>query len=291
MSQDTAQEMVKVETAAQPVESLVAAIERAAVRRNTAHAGGKMVWHIWGKGEPLVLLHGGSGSWLHWIRNVEDLSRNFMVLVPDLPGYGESDKPEPTSAAAIAAAFVAGLDANIGPQRRLAMAGFSMGGTVAGHAARLLGERAECLVLVGSGGLGLKRGPMPPLNSWRRLPSATEQRAAHRANVAILMLHSQDKIDDLAIHIQSYGASIAKLRGRDLVASGALGECLPDVKGRLAGIWGECDATAVPYVDERGALLRQIQPGARFEVIAGAGHWVQYEAPAEFNRRLRAVLA
>ena len=27
---------------------------------------------MWGEGRPLVLLHGGTGSWMHWVRNVED---------------------------------------------------------------------------------------------------------------------------------------------------------------------------------------------------------------------------
>ncbi|MEG2631610.1 MAG: alpha/beta hydrolase, partial [Comamonas sp.] len=38
--------------------------------------GGQMVWHVWGEGAgglPLVLLHGGSGSWTHWVRNIEAL--------------------------------------------------------------------------------------------------------------------------------------------------------------------------------------------------------------------------
>ena len=105
------------------------------------------------------------------------------------------------------------------------------------------------------------------------------------------MLHAEDKIDDLAVYIQTYGASIAKLRGRDVSASGALAQCLPELKGRLASIWGEWDATAVPYLDERREFLRRFQPGVPFEIIPGAGHWVQYEAPDEFNRRLRAVLA
>ncbi len=284
--------MAHVETAAQPVEQFVAAIERTAVRRTTTHSAGKMVWRIWGEGAPLALLHGGSGSWLHWIRNIENLSRDFMLLVPDLPGFGESDKPaEPASAETMAQAFVAGIDAILGPQRALSLVGFSMGGTVAGHVARLLGDRVETMVLVGSAGFGLKRGPMPPLRSWRRLPSASERRDAHRANVAILMLHADENIDDLAVYIQTYGASIAKLRGRDISASGALAQCLPDLKGRLASIWGECDATVVPYLQERLALLSQFQPGARNEVIPGAGHWVQYEAANEFNRRLRAMLA
>ena len=151
----------------------------------------------------------------------------------------------------MAQAFVAGIDAILGPQRPLSLVGFSMGGTVAGHAARLLGARVETMVLVGSAGFGLKRGPMPPLRSWRRLPSAAEQRDAHRANVAILMLHAEDKIDDLAVYIQTYGASIAKLKGRNVSASAPLSQCLPDLKGRLASIWGECDATAVPYLNER----------------------------------------
>jgi pimeloyl-ACP methyl ester carboxylesterase len=284
--------MTQVEIAAQPVEQFVAAIERNGARRITAHGGGMMVWRVWGEGEPLALLHGGSGSWMHWIRNIENLSRDFTLLVPDLPGFGESDNPpEPETAETMAQAFVAGIDAILGPQRPLSLVGFSMGGTVAGHAARLLGARVETMVLVGSAGFGLKRGPMPPLRSWRRLPSAAEQRDAHRANVAILMLHASDKIDELAVYIQTYGASIAKLKGRNVSASAPLSQCLPDLKGRLASIWGECDATAVPYLNDRLDLLRSIQPGARSEVVPGAGHWVQYEAPGEFNRRLRSLLA
>jgi pimeloyl-ACP methyl ester carboxylesterase len=282
----------ELETAAEPVTRFVAAVERAGARRTTAHPGGQMVWRVWGQGAPLVLLHGGSGSWLHWFRNIEALSRDFMLVVPDLPGFGESDKPaESGSAAMVAETFVSGLDEILGRQRALALAGFSMGGTVAGHAARLLGDRVATMVLVGSAGFGLKRGPMAPLRSWRRLPSVDEQRAAHRDNVAALMLHAEDKIDDLAVYIQTYGATRAKLRGRDVSASGALAQCLPDLKGRLASIWGEWDATAVPYLDDRREFLRRFQPDAPFEVIAGAGHWVQYEAADEFNRRLCALLS
>src|SRR5712691_9914772 len=54
---------------------------------------GAMVWRIWGEGPPLVLLHGASGSWTHWIRNVRPLAARFRVLVPDMPGYGDSDAP------------------------------------------------------------------------------------------------------------------------------------------------------------------------------------------------------
>ena len=62
------------------------------------------------------------------------------------------------------------------------------------------------------------------------------------------------------------------------------------LKGRLAGIWGEHDATAAPYLAERREKLRAFQPDATFDVIPGAGHWVQYEAAAPFNQRVRQLL-
>ena len=60
---------------------IVAAVERASTRRTTPNGAGEVVWHIWGKGDPVVLVHGGTGSWRHWIRNIEYLarfSRNVM---------------------------------------------------------------------------------------------------------------------------------------------------------------------------------------------------------------------
>ena len=71
----------------------VAALERASTRRTTPNHEGEVVWHIWGTGKPLVLLHGGTGSWLHWVRNIEPLARDFMLVVPDIPGSGESGDP------------------------------------------------------------------------------------------------------------------------------------------------------------------------------------------------------
>jgi pimeloyl-ACP methyl ester carboxylesterase len=60
--------------------------------------------------------------------------------------------------------------------------------------------------------------------------------------------------------------------------------------GRLAGIWGEFDATAAQHLAERAERLRQFQPQATFDVFEGAGHWVQYEAAARFNRRLAEIV-
>ena len=59
--------------------------------------GGRMMWHVWGEGsgKPILLLfHGGSGSWIHWIRNVQPLAQHFTVYAADLPGLGDSDPPD-----------------------------------------------------------------------------------------------------------------------------------------------------------------------------------------------------
>ena len=59
--------------------------------------GGRMMWHVWGEGsgKPILLLfHGGSGSWIHWIRNVQPLSQHFTVYAADMPGLGDSDPPD-----------------------------------------------------------------------------------------------------------------------------------------------------------------------------------------------------
>jgi len=53
------------------------------------------VWHQFGDSTkaPLVLLHGGSGSWTHWIRNVLPLSKERCIYAVDLPGMGDSEVP------------------------------------------------------------------------------------------------------------------------------------------------------------------------------------------------------
>src|SRR5438874_10470675 len=181
--------------------NFIAALESASVRRTTQNGDGEVVWHIWGDGEPLVLLHGGTGSWLHWVRNVEALARDFRVLAPDLPGSGESASPTPpVTAERVARSVSFGLASILGEQAPFAIAGFSMGGLIAGYVASQLAPRARHLILVGSSGMEATRSPMEPLVSWRWLPTEEEKLARHRKNLGILMIHDPNRIDALAVH-------------------------------------------------------------------------------------------
>ncbi len=266
----------------------VEGIAAEAERIETPCGDGSLVWRIWGSGPPLVLLHGGYGSWTHWVRNVLPLARQFTVLACDMPGLGESaTPPEPWTAEGLAAIVVAGLDHIVPPSVELRLAGFSFGGVIGGSVAAQLGDRLRGFTVVGSNGMGLERSPTP-LERVKPDVSVEEEFATHRYNLNQLMIADPEKIDELALYLQKTNHARARMRSRRFSRSGALIEALPKVKGRLDGIWGEHDATAYPHVEERKRLLQSIQPGARFAVVPGAGHWVQYEAAERFNTLLAA---
>jgi 2-hydroxy-6-oxonona-2,4-dienedioate hydrolase len=248
---------------------------------------GTMVWRLWGSGPPLVLLHGGYGSWMHWIRNVLPLSRRFRVIAPDLPGLGESaTPPEPWTAAGFATILTQGLDIvlpkDAAPHAAPHLAGFSFGGVIGGSVAAQLGDRLRGFTVVGSNGLGLTRSS----TDLRRVPEGADEEqefATHRYNLNQLMIHDPAKIDELALYLQKTNHARARMRSRRFSRSDALAEALPRITAHLDGIWGERDRTAYPHLDERARVLRSVQPTARFAVVPGAGHWVQYEAADRFN--------
>jgi pimeloyl-ACP methyl ester carboxylesterase len=75
-----------------------------------------------------------------------------------------------------------------------------------------------------------------------------------------------------------------------MAQAGVLSDCLPKIRTRLNAIWGEFDSTAYPYMAEREAVLRAHQPDIDLRYIAGAGHWVAYEAADAFNALLPQML-
>jgi pimeloyl-ACP methyl ester carboxylesterase len=262
---------------------IVKGVAAEAQRIETPCGDSTMVWRVWGGGPPLVLLHGGYGSWTHWIRNVFSLARRFTVIAPDLPGLGESAMPpEPHTAEGLAAIIVAGLATILPDGERFHLTGFSFGGVLGGHVAALLGAQVRGFTIVGSNGLGLRR---QPTELERQKPGGTveELLAIARHNLGVLMIADKGKIDDLAVYIQYMNAPRGRIRSRRFSRTDALIRALPRVTARLSGIWGGRDAGAYPYLDERKRVLNEIQPGLRFEVISGAGHWVAYEAADRFN--------
>ncbi|HTI82125.1 MAG TPA: alpha/beta hydrolase, partial [Acetobacteraceae bacterium] len=237
----------------------------------------------------LVLFHGGAGSWRHWAHNIDVLSRSYRLLVPDLPGLGESAfPPKGDDAMAVAAIVAAGIDKIVGPATRYDVAGFSFGGTMATCVGALHSARVRSVTIIGSSGVG-PLGSAVELMKVRHL-SGEERIAAHRTNLNRLMIANPDKIDELALAIQEWNTRHSRLKTPSLSRSGALPEALGKVVSPVNGIWGERDAPANPRAPQRVAALRQLRPDADVRIIPGAGHWVAYEAPEQFNEMLLEML-
>jgi pimeloyl-ACP methyl ester carboxylesterase len=272
-----------------PALEIIERLNSTAAHLQTPCGDGQMHWRSWGSGTPLVLLHGGFGSWLHWIRNIEPLSQRFRVIAGDLPGLGESSLPTKADAPPAEADLLGGIVANgvreILGDERFDLAGFSFGGLTGGQVAKILGDQVKTFTMVGASGMKLTR---PELELMRRTDDMSEadREAAYVHNAMALMLHDRANLDALGLHIHKTNDANARFRSRRLSLGDSLRLALPDIKARIAGIWGEFDATAVGYMEERPQLLRSIQSDAPFTLIEGAGHWVQFEKSEAFNAAL-----
>ena len=269
----------------------VAELEAASRRVELPCGDGAMVWHTWGEGVPVVLLHGGAGSWTHWVRNIRALvEAGRSVWIPDLPGFGDSAViADAHDADALPAPVEAALhDLLAGAPYDLV--GFSFGAMVAALVAAEDPAHVRRLILVGAPALGVP--PVAPieLRSWRHLDSEAAQRQAHRDNLTALMLHDPGSADDLAITLQAANAGRDRMKRRRLSRTDLLLRALPRVQCPVFGIWGEHDA----LYDGRTALIEAALRaagdfrGLRF--IEGAGHWVQFERSEAFDRALAEAL-
>jgi len=273
----------------------VARVEARASRRATPVGGGSLVWRVWGEGRPLVLLHGASGSWTHWIRNVLPLAERFRLLVPDMPGFGDSDMPPgPMTADVLAEHLAAGLDALEPPPAELDVAGFSFGAIVAGVMAARLGARVQRLILLGAGGLGLPPAPTRTIRSLEPGMSPADVESVHRDNLAILMLSGPAAVDDLAVFVQMESIRRARFKSGRIPVSDVLLKALPAVRARISWIWAGRDAftgEGPERIEMQRRLIAPVQPDLDFRVIEDSGHWTPYEAAARVNATLLEILS
>jgi 2-hydroxy-6-oxonona-2,4-dienedioate hydrolase len=261
-----------------------------AFRTESPCGTGAMVWRRWGSGRPLVLLHGGGGSWAHWIRNIPALAATRTVWAPDLPGFGESALPPGGhDADALTGVVEEGLRHVLGDEA-CDLVAFSFGAMVAGFIAAQHPQRVRRLVVAGMPGLGVSASKELNFISWRKLTDPAEREAAHRHNLKELMLHHDESIDDLAVALQAENTPRDRTRGRTLAFTDAMVHALRQVRCPVFGIWGEED---VLYRSRHAELRAALQaPDFReLAFIPDAGHWVAYERAAAFNETLLRMLA
>lgn len=244
------------------------------------------VWREWGEGPALVLLHGGHGSWMHWIRNIETLAQHFRVLVPDMPGFGDSeDFSTPPQDAQRMEQLLSNLRQGIErlvPQGPILLAGFSFGGAVAGLLASQL-PRLQRLVLLGCGGHGGARRDQTPLLNWRAVSGIQRQQALAQ-NLRTFMLTDSASQDPLALRIHTLACEATRFRSKTFSRSTKVLDGLRQFEKPVFLIWGEDDVTAVP--SEAIKALTQERDNRDWTIVARSGHWVQFEKSDEINTLL-----
>jgi pimeloyl-ACP methyl ester carboxylesterase len=284
------------------------------MRGGYVRAGGLLVHHVYGgRGAPPVLfVHGlGSAGYLEWRFNLPALARSHEVFAPDLPGFGRSEQPP----AGYGIPLFAGIVEEYIRARgiRPALVGTSMGGRVALEVALRSPGSVDRLVLVNA--LGVVRPNVQlfyPLvlvprvgetmlavmrEALHRLPPAAIQRYARRF---VQTPDDVERILDPAFltglremhategYSRAYVSTVRALADRRARGSAGLLERLAATGLRVLLIWGEADRL-LP-VDRAREAVREV-PGARLEVIEGAGHTPQAEQPERFNRVLEDFLA
>lgn len=273
-----------------PVPSEVERLCERVQRHSIDGVDGRVVWRTLGQGRPLVLFHGGHGSWLHWMRNMPALAEGRTVCVPDMPGYGDSDAPVDDSMERLLQGLGQSLDALLGQGADFDLVGFSFGGLVASHLAVARGG-VRRLALLGTAGHGGMRRPRAELHNWREAALRGDAPAlakTMRHNLLAHMLHFPHSVDAAALYVHTEACLRTRFRSKTLSRAGGLQSLLQSAADALLLAWGEHDVTAEPL--QAASHLSTCHPRTHTAVVPGAGHWVQYESPDAVNRLLRGWL-
>jgi len=250
-----------------------------------------MAWRCWGQGPAVVLVHGGVGSWRHWVRNVEHLARQRTVWAADMPGFGDSDVPPGVqSPPTLAPMLLDGIGQVLG-DTPYDLVGFSFGALVCAFVAAQASEagpRPRRLVLIGTAGLGIE----PPTLAFLPLRGVTDPAERARVlgvNLNALMLHHASSIDALAIEIHGHGIERERLRRDNMARSDAILGLAPRWPCPAFGLFGELD---VLYLGRQPVLRERLAELGLRDVafVPDAGHWVMYERVQAFQDALDALL-
>lgn len=252
-----------------------------------------------GQGEPLVLLHGFTGSARSWGAFGAELARSFTLVAVDLVGHGTSDAPAELEHYAMAECVGDTVEAvRRAGFERAHWLGYSMGGRTALHVAAALPGAVRSLITIGaSPGLEcvedrlarrsadaalaarIEREGMPAfVDYWESIPLFATQRALPPA--------VRERIRAGRLANRAVGLANS-LRGMGTGAQEPLHERLATLTLPALIMAGELDAKYV----EVGQAMTAAMPCARFVAIEGAGHAAHTERPAACADEVRRFLA
>jgi pimeloyl-ACP methyl ester carboxylesterase len=123
------------------------------------------------------------------------------------------------------------------------------------------------------------------------LPTPEAQNQVHRHNLMALMLEWPTSLDDLALSLHAANVQRDRMPRRRLSSTDIVARTLPQLPVPVSAIFGAHDALYRERLSElQAAMPRLAQRWGQWHTVAGAGHWVQYEAAQAFDGALQQVL-
>lgn len=227
-----------------------------------------------GSGAPLVFLHGAGGA-PAWLPFMETLSESFDVIVPEHPGFGESDMPEWLDNVGDLAYFYLDLIDHFGLER-VNLVGQSLGGWIAAELAVRNDTGLNTLTLVGAAGIYLKG--VPRTDTFMLSPEDSVRILVEDQAIADRMLDVPDS-DEQTMTLLKNRLTTAKLAWEPRFYNPDLAKWLHRISVPTLILWGEKDkVVSQAYAPAYQALI----PGSRLETFADCGHLPQVEKKDEF---------
>ena len=254
-------------------------------------------------GPPLVLIHGDATSALDWSWVLPSLAATHRVYAPDLPGFGDSAKPNRDYSLEFFTQFLADFLDALGIERAV-LAGNSLGGIIALRFALAHSEQVAALVLVDSSGLGHSITPLLsqltiPLYgevaiSGCQTPVGAKMRSwlraalffAHPFQTPAVWLEEQERMAQMSGFL---AASLSSLRAQLNIFGQyqVLLDSLPQLQMPTLVVWGT-DDKVIPKEHGQAAVSRLKQ--GQLALIPDCGHIPHIERPEEFTAQLSQFL-
>ncbi len=262
----------------------------------TASSDGVSIhYEVTGEGRPVVLVHGWPDTGACWRHQVPALvAAGFQVIVPDLRGYGGSDKPADVASYSIlslAGDVLAVLD-DLGIERAHVV-GHDWGAGIAWALAMFVPARVDHLVALSVGAPGMFLRTLEQREkSWYMLlfqfEGPAEQWLSNDDWANFRTWSGHPDADRVTAELAANGSLTpglnyyrANLTPTSWVAASAE---FPKVTAPSMGIWssGDMALTETQMTDS----VHAVDGTFRFERIEDVGHWLQLEAPDEVNALL-----
>jgi pimeloyl-ACP methyl ester carboxylesterase len=239
-----------------------------------------------GNGPPLLVLHGEFGV-PGWLDSFARLAEHYDVIVPSLPGFGRSSRPDWIMSAHDLAAWVTWFARDIGIAGRVDVIGCSLGGWIAAEIATVAPQFFGKLVLVGA--MGLKPDDSEIFDYFLDSGLAGLRRAFYRpdASPEFRRYWGREMTPEEADLVEQHREMTCRIAWKPYMHSLTLRHLLSGVHTPTLVVWGREDGIAPANCGE--SYARAI-PGARLATIPECGHMPEIENPAAFVELVREFL-